>query len=179
LGAAAFAALSVAAPAYADHDDAEKMAALVKESQATLERCHAMSDACASVTNVSSGVLVFPEVTSASVGIGGAGGRGVLFVNGKVEGYYGIGEVSIGPQFEVKKSSQVYALNSEALNALRDDGSWKIGTDADVTVVGAGATDQTASGEGGTAAFVFDEKGLSAGVSLEGVSINRLEKDDF
>jgi lipid-binding SYLF domain-containing protein len=175
-GMTALAAVMLAAPSYADDDN---KAALVNEAQATLDRCKDMSDACANSTAAAAGVLVFPEVTSASLGIGGAGAKGVMWVNGQVDGVYKLGEMSIGPQFGVKTSSQVYALNAEALSKLRDEGSWKIGTEAEVTVVGAGATDDTASGQGGTAAFVFDEKGFAAGASVEGVTISRAGDDKF
>jgi lipid-binding SYLF domain-containing protein len=162
--------------AYAgDEGKGSKTATLTKEAEITLQRCKDMSPACADATSSAAGVLVFPEVTSASIIVGGAGAKGVLWVNGKIDGYYSLGEASIGPQVGVQKSSEVFALNGKALAALKDEGSWKIGTEADVTVVGAGATDQTASGQGGTAVFVFDEKGLSAGVAVEGVTINRLD----
>lgn len=177
MGAAALAALSVSAPAFAN--EGTERAALVTESQATLDRCKSLSDACANSTGAAAGVLVFPEVTSASLGIGGAGAKGVLWADGKVEGVYKLGEMSIGPQFGVKTSSQVYALNAEALARLRNEGSWKIGTEAEVTVVGAGATEDNAAGQGGTAAFVFDEKGFSAGASVEGVTISKVGDDKF
>ncbi len=175
--AVATSVLSVAS-ASAD-DDATKRAALTNESKATLDRCKAMSDACTKATNAAAGVLVFPEVTKASFIVGGSGAKGVLWVNGKVAGYYGMGEGSVGFQAGVKKSSQVYALNEKSFAALRDSGSWKIGTDAEVTVIGEGANDSTVAGTGGTAVFVFDEKGLSAGVSVEGVRIEKIENDDF
>ncbi len=176
LGAAVAASMLAAlAPAHAKKD----VDALTQEAQAALDRCTSMSAACAQATKAAAGVLVFPEVTSASIIVGGAGAKGVLWVNGKIDGYYSLGEGSIGLQFGVKKASEVFALNGDALGRLRGEGTWKIGTDADVTVIGAGATEKTASGQGGAAVFVFDEKGLSAGVAVEGVTIQRLRPDDL
>jgi lipid-binding SYLF domain-containing protein len=154
------------------------MDALTKEAEAALSRCKSVSPACIEATESAAGVLVFPEVTSASIIVGGAGAKGVLWVDGKIDGYYGLGEGSVGLQIGVKKASEVFALNADALNRLRGEGTWKIGTDADITVIGAGATEKTASGQGGTAVFVFDEKGLSAGVAIEGVTIQKLAMDD-
>ena len=47
-----------------------------------------------------SGMLVFPKVVKAGIGIGGEYGEGALIVKGKTEAYYSVAAASIGFQLE-------------------------------------------------------------------------------
>jgi lipid-binding SYLF domain-containing protein len=152
-------------------------AALKQAAEATLAKCSAISDSCQRATDAAAGVLVFPEVVSASLVIGGTGSKGVLYVDDQFAGFYGLGEGSVGFQAGVEKSSQVFALDATALEALRGEGTWKIGADAKITVVAEGATAQGVSGTGHTEVFVFDEKGLHAGAAVRGLTIFALDED--
>lgn len=177
LGAAAFAVTgAIAMPAQAEMD---KRPDLKAKAEAALEQCRAVAQSCAEVTDRAPGVLVFPEVTSASLVVGGAGANGVLWVNGQIDGFYRLAETSVGVQAGYRESSQVYALDAASLKALRGEGTWKIGSDTEVTVVSEGASAEGVSGTGGTKAFVFNQDGLNAGVSLEGIRIHELESEDL
>lgn len=176
LGAAAV-LMAAPAAAFANEADPADRAELAAEAQVALDRCRAVSDVCTMSTDEAAGVLVFPNVVSASILVGGAGARGVLMVGGEIADYYGLGEASVGLQAGVDRSSHVYALNDEALRALEDDGSWKIGADAEITVVEAGAAAQGLAGRGDVEVFVLNQEGLAAGVSVQGLNIFRLDDD--
>jgi lipid-binding SYLF domain-containing protein len=133
---------------------------------ATLQQCQNISTNCASLSKDAVGILVFPSVIKADLIIGGAGGKGALIENGKITGYYTIGVASAGLQAGIDKASQVYVFRTqEALSKLKDGSEWRVGATSGVTVASADANARAVSGD--IHAFIFDSKGLHAGVSLE------------
>jgi lipid-binding SYLF domain-containing protein len=137
-----------------------------KSVHQTLKQCQEISKSCAEKTKNAAGILVFPEVVKADLIIGGAGGEGALIENGKITGYYNIGAASAGLQAGIESASQVYVFRTPAaLKQLKDGSEWKAGATANVTVVEADASARGASGD--VLAYVFDGKGLHAGVSLD------------
>ena len=55
--------------------------------QSTLESFYAQNPGNREIVANAAGVLVFPRVTKAGLGVGGEGGRGALIVNGSTIGY--------------------------------------------------------------------------------------------
>ena len=144
------------------------------QANATLERCAAVADTCAEVVQAAAGVLVFPEVVEADLIVGGAGGEGVLLIDGRVEGYYNIGKASVGLQAGIDRKSVVFAFRDDAsLAALVDRDEWEVGAGADVTVVTANADVEIDTGD--PLVYVFDTEGLSAGID---VNAFRIWEDD-
>ena len=136
---------------------------------AALETCKKVEPTCADGNPA--GYLVFPDVTSVALGIGGTGGEGALVQNGKITGYYKMGEGSIGLQAGVTAASYVLKVTDPAtLQQYQNDGKWSIGADAGVTVVQAGAT---AKGESTDKAllYAFNSEGLMGDVSVTGMKI--------
>jgi lipid-binding SYLF domain-containing protein len=130
----------------------------------TLANCQSISASCRDTTKDALGVLVFPSVVKADLIVGGAGGKGALIENGKITGYYNIGAASAGLQAGVENASQVYVFRSqEALNDLKQNNDWKVGANAGVTVVNKDANASAVSGN--VLAYIFDSKGLNAGVA--------------
>lgn len=132
----------------------------------TLEECKRISYSCANETEAAAGILVFPNVVKADLIVGGAGGKGALIENGKITGYYNIGAASAGLQAGVESASQVYVFRTpESLAKLKDGVEWKAGATANVALIEADASTRGASGN--VYAYVFDAKGLHAGISLD------------
>lgn len=132
----------------------------------TLAQCRQISTSCSEMTKNAPGILVFPKVIKADLIIGGAGGKGALIENGKITGYYNIGAASAGLQAGVESASQVYVFRtSDALAKLKDGSEWKAGAEADVALVEADANVRAATGN--ILAYVFDAKGLHAGIALD------------
>jgi len=151
--------------AYAN-DAMKKDAALLSKAMNTRKQCQQLSRSCDQMTQDAPGILVFPEVIKADLIVGGAGGKGVLLQDGKITGYYNIGAGSAGLQAGVASASQVYVFRSDdAVAKLRDGSEWKAGASADVTLVEADANVQAATGD--VLAYIFDSKGLHAGISLD------------
>jgi len=141
-------------------------AALDTSVMDTLKQCQTISISCAEMTKSAAGVLIFPNVVKADMIIGGAGGKGALVENGKITGYYDIGAASAGLQAGIESASQVYVFRTaDTLATLKEGSEWKAGATADVTLV---ESDAAARGTpGNVLAYVFDAKGLHAGIALD------------
>lgn len=126
------------------------------------------------------GVLVFPSIKKAGIGIGGEYGQGALRVGGKTVSYYSTASASIGFQLGAQARRQIIVfLDPKALSKFRASDGWEIGVDASVTVVtigAGGAVDATQLNQP-IVAFVFDSKGLMYNLSLEGSKISRIHDD--
>jgi lipid-binding SYLF domain-containing protein len=119
----------------------------------------------------SKGVLVMPNITKAGFIVGGQYGQGALQVGGKTVGYYSLAAGSLGYQIGAEKYDMVILfMTDEALNKFRKSDGWEAGVDAEVTLiqVGANLSVETLRSQHPIAGFVFDQKGLMAGVSING-----------
>ena len=127
----------------------------------------------------SKGVLVFPAVFKAGIGIGGEYGEGALLIDDKIVDYYNTAAASIGFQLGVQKKTEILVFMDEtALKNFQNASGWEIGADASVAViaVGAGGSIDTTQTNKPIVAFVFDQKGLMYNLSLEGAKISKIVK---
>lgn len=155
-----------------DHDKME----LKQEAMLTLDQCREIADTCAADIDAAAGVLVFPEVWKADLLIGGAGGEGLLFVEGKVTGKYDIGKASVGLQAGIDKSSMVWVFREEeSLDELMDGDEWEVGAAAGATVVDADANAMAATGD--PRIYIIEAEGLNAELSVSALRI--WEDDDY
>jgi lipid-binding SYLF domain-containing protein len=96
---------------------------------------------------------VFPTVGSGALGVGGAYGKGRVYVHGVHTGNATMGQVSVGFQAGGKAYSQIiFFEDKRALNEF-ESGNFEFGADASVVAVTAGANAGAAT------------NGASAGVS--------------
>ena len=123
------------------------------------------------------GVLVFPEVIKAGMGIGGEYGEGALRIGGKTVDYYSTASASIGFQLGAQvKSVIIIFLQQEALDAFRKSDGWKAGVDGSVALVtvGAGVTLDSNTIKDPIVGFVIGSKGLMYNLTLEGSKFTKL-----
>ncbi len=126
------------------------------------------------------GVLVFPSIKKAGIGIGGEYGEGALRVNGRTVSYHSTASASIGFQLGAQARRQIIVfLDPKALEKFRLSDGWEVGVDASVTVitVGAGGAVDATQLNQPIVAFVFDSKGLMYNLSLEGSKISEIHDD--
>jgi lipid-binding SYLF domain-containing protein len=125
------------------------------------------------------GVLVFPGVFKAGIGIGGEYGEGALRINGKTVDYYNTAAASIGFQLGAQKKTVILVfMASDALKKFRDSSGWEAGVDGSVALVtlGAGGTIDTTSIKDPIVGFVFSQKGLMYNLTLEGSKYTKIKK---
>src|SRR5262245_61134434 len=76
------------------------------------------------------GVLVFPDVIKAGIGIGGEYGEGALIVGNKIVEHYSVAGASIGLQLGAQSRAQVILfMTPKALVSFRESKGWKAGVD--------------------------------------------------
>ena len=124
------------------------------------------------------GILVFPHIVKAGFLIGGQGGDGALRVGGKTVGYYDIAAASFGLQAGVQTFSYaLFFMTASSLKYLQDSNGWSIGTGPSVVIVdkGAAASMTSTTLTQDVYAFPFGERGLMAGIGLEGSKITPIK----
>jgi len=128
---------------------------------------------------IAKGVLVFPKVYKAGIGVGGEYGEGALRVGGKTVDYYSTAAASIGFQLGAQaKSIVVIFTQDDALKKFRASEGWKVGVDGSVALVdiGAGKAVDTTNIKDPVIGFVFGQKGLMYNLTLEGAKFTKLDK---
>jgi len=127
----------------------------------------------------SSGMLVFPDVVKAGIGIGGEYGEGALLVNGKTVAYYSTAAASIGFQLGAQIKSQIVLfMNPRVLADFRKSDGWKAGVDGSVALATLGAGGEISSDtiKEPIIGFIFSNKGLMFNLTFEGAKITRIER---
>jgi lipid-binding SYLF domain-containing protein len=130
------------------------------------------------LANKAAGILVFPSVVKAGIGIGGEYGEGILLDQKQVQGYYNIISASFGFQLGVQdRSIIIMFMTQDALDGFRRRAGWKIGVDGSVTIitVGVGGSIDSEEVVSPVIGFVIDQAGLMYNLTLEGTKISRME----
>jgi len=125
------------------------------------------------------GYLVFPGVVKAGLVVGGEYGEGALRIGGKSEQYYNIASASFGLQIGAQEYAIVMVfLKEDALKKFRESKGWEAGVDGSVAIAkwGAGKDINSQNFKDPIVGFVFSNKGLMAGISIEGSKITVLER---
>ena len=161
--------LQTAASASAEEIDIKVDAALArfKEKDPTAE----------AILSASKGVLVFPSVIKAGIGIGGEYGEGALRVGGQTVDYYSTAAASIGLQLGAQsKAVFLVFMQEDALTDFRAGSGWKAGVDGSVALVeiGAGGAIDTTNIKDPIVGFVLTNAGLMANATLEGSKYTKL-----
>ena len=126
------------------------------------------------------GVLVIPRMWKAGVLIGFEFGEGALIVDGIKVQYYKALTTSLGIQVGVgSKDLIILFFDDTAMDNFLYSSGWEVGVDGAValfTIGAAGAAD-TITIKDPIIGFVFGQKGLLAGVSIEGTKFTKIWPD--
>ena len=153
-------------------------AALERDARAALQKLTNTVPAAKSLSTTATAVLVFPKITKAGLGIGGQYGDGVLFRQGKVAGYYNTSGASYGLQAGAQQFGYaMFLMNDKAVSALGANEGFEVGVGPSVVVMdeGKAKTMTTTTAKDDIYAFIFGQKGLMAGLGLQGNKITRLK----
>lgn len=149
------------------------------EVRAALNNFYKHSAAGHELANKSSGILVFPHVIKAGIGIGGEYGEGALLIGGKPVAYYNLAAASIGFQLGAQARTQIVLfMNPEVLADFRASEGWKAGVDGSVALatLGAGGAIDSKTAQSPIIGFIFSNKGLMYNLTFEGAKISQLDK---
>jgi lipid-binding SYLF domain-containing protein len=151
-----------------------------KEVALSLEKLYATSPAAVELSKVSKGILVFPNVVKAGLVVGGQYGEGALLVNGKTAGYFNTVAASYGLQAGAQSFGYaMFLMTDEALSYLDKSEGWEVGVGPSVVVMDEGMAKSmtTSTAKEDIYAFIFGQKGLMAGIGLQGSKITRISPD--
>ncbi len=126
------------------------------------------------------GILVFPKIIKAGLLVGAQAGEGALRVKGKTAGYYNTVAVSYGLQVGVQWFGYaMFFRTDKALGYLDRSGGWEIGSGPSIAIVDEGLAKSlsTTTLKDDIYVFFFDQKGLMAGLGLQGTKITKFTPD--
>lgn len=178
-GTAIMATLAIGSTALTPtHAQAAEKTEIDAKANASLNKLFSENAAAAELSQGAAGILIFPDVKKAGLGVGGEVGQGVLRVNGMSDGYYRTLSLSIGAQAGFQTYGYaIMFLTQTALDKFKAAKGYELGVDGSVAVIDAGASIDidTNNLQADTVGFVFDEAGLMASAAIEGSKITRLD----
>ncbi len=152
-------------------------AALQAEARQALYQLLSKNAAAAEISHRALAVLVFPSVVKGGFLYGGQTGNGVLFTHSGVAGYYNTSAVSYGLQAGIQNYGYVlFFMNHSALSYLDKSGGLELGMGPSIVIADKGfaKTHTSTTITQDVYAFVFDQKGIMAGLGLTGSKITRI-----
>lgn len=147
------------------------------EAQVALQRLYANTPEAESLAQQAKGILVFPEVLKAGLLVGGHRGKGVLFENGSPSGYYATTAISYGLQAGAQTFGYaMFLMSSSALEEIKTSPGFEVGVGPSIVVVDQGTAKSLTSSalNSDIYAFIFNQKGLMAGLGLQGSKITKI-----
>jgi lipid-binding SYLF domain-containing protein len=165
------ASLALGANAAVARDDAAEIST---NAHAALESLYEHVAGAKALGAKAHAVLVFPRVTKAGLGIGGQSGEGALIKGGKTVAYYR----TTGASFGLQAGAQTYGyamffMNAKALQQLDKADGFEVGVGP--SVEGKAKTSTTTTMKEDIFAFIFGQKGLMAGLGIQGNKITKID----
>ena len=158
---------------------AESAAGLEADADAALNKLYADSPQAKMLSEKATAVLVFPNMVKAGFLVGAQYGQGVLRKKGRTAGYYNSVAGSYGLQAGVQSFGYaLFLMSGPAVKYLDKSDGWEIGVGPSIVVVdeGVARTLTTTTAKDDVYAFIFDQKGLMAGMGIQGTKITKIKK---
>ena len=125
----------------------------------------------------SKAILVFPSIVKGGFIIAGQYGDGALRKHGKTIGYYRSLAASYGFQAGAQSFGYVlFFMDDDSVKYLDKSEGWELGSGPSLVVLdkGFGKNLSTTTLQKGVYAFIFNQKGLMAGIGLQGTKITKI-----
>ena len=151
-----------------------------RDVDSALQTLYRTTPAAKNMAKIAKGVLVFPDIIKAGLIVGGQYGEGALRVGGKTTGYYRTVAASYGLQAGAQSFGYaLFFVDNEGLNYLKNSNGWEIGVGPSVVIVDEGVARSltTTTVKSGIYAFIFQQKGLMAGIGIQGSKITKITPD--
>ena len=152
---------------------------LHKDSHQVLENLYTTQPFSATISKKAKAILIFPKIIKAGLVFGGSYGEGVLMKSGKVADYFNSVSGSWGWQAGAESYAYVVFLMSDrTIRYLEKSKGWEFGIGPNIVVVNEGAAKNlsTSTLKDDAYAFIFDQQGLMASLSIEGTKISRIKR---
>jgi lipid-binding SYLF domain-containing protein len=147
------------------------------DARAALAKLYETMPAAKVLGEQAKGILVLPSVGRAGFLVGVQYGEGVLFQGDQIVGYYNVAGASYGLQ----AGAQVFAyamffMTDSALEPQQEPGIRDRGGSEVVVDAGKAKTFTTTTARDDVYAFVFGQRGLMAGLGVQGSKISKLSR---
>jgi lipid-binding SYLF domain-containing protein len=152
---------------------------LESDSRAALRDLYRKQKSAKLLGSKASAILVFPNILKAGFMFGGQIGEGVCFRGDRVTGYYSSVAASYGLQAGIQRYGYaLFFMNQKAVDQLNDTAGFELGVGPSIVIVdeGMGKSLTTNTITSDTYAFIFDQRGLMAGLGIQGSKISRIDK---
>lgn len=159
------------------HAAAKSAAEINYEVQLALKKLYASSTAARELSKIAKAVLVFPSIIKGGFIVGGQYGEGALRKENETAGYYNTVAASYGLQTGLQKFGYALFFTDEAsLKYLDNSEGWELGVGPTIVVVDEGLARNlsTTTAKDGIYAFFFNQKGLMAGLGIQGTKVTRI-----
>jgi len=170
--------LLMLSPAFVPTVSAASATEIDKDVAIALDKLYARSPAAKSLSKDAVAILIFPSIIKGGLVVGGQYGEGALLQNGKNTGYY----KSVAASYGLQAGAQTFGyalffMNKSALSYLQKSKGWEIGVGPTIVIVdekrAASGALTTTTGKSDVYAFFFSQKGLMAGLGLQGTKMTR------
>jgi lipid-binding SYLF domain-containing protein len=165
------AAFSAASAATADD--------LNRDSAQALQNLYQTHPFAEQISKHAKAILIFPNIVKAGLVFGGAYGEGELKQGSRIDGYYNSVTASWGFQAGAQSYGYVvFLMSNKAVRYIHQTHGWEIGVGPTVVIVDEGVAKNlsTSTLKDDAYAFIFNQQGLMAGVSLEGTKISHIKQ---
>ncbi|WP_030128909.1 YSC84-related protein [Pseudomonas sp. QTF5] len=149
------------------------------DSRQALQTLYKSTPFAESISKNAKAILVFPKIIKAGLVFGGSYGEGVLLKDKKIENYYNSVTGSWGLQAGAQSYGYaVFLMTDKAVDYIRQTKGWEVGVGPTVVVVDEGVAKNMSSTtvKDDAYAFIFDQQGLMAGISIEGTKISLIKR---
>ena len=146
---------------------AEDPSAAVRKAEETVALFKKTDPSIDKFFGKSAGWAVFPSVAKGAIGIGGAGGKGVLFENGKAVGTTSLGQVTIGLALGGQEYAEIIFLENDLALTNFKGGNFALAAQVSAVAAASGAA-ANAKYQQGVAVFTLAIGGLMYEASVGG-----------
>ena len=152
---------------------------LNKDADQALRTLYKTNPVAEQISKQARAVLIFPKIIKAGLVFGGSYGEGALKQGPKVINYYNSVSGSWGLQAGAQSFGYVlFLMNGKAVDYINKSEGWEIGVGPTVVIVNEGVAKNlsTSTLKDDAYAFIFDQEGLMAGISIEGTKISKIKR---
>lgn len=147
-----------------DRDELANAREIVDEAAEVVERLRANPETQEALKQADA-VFIVPDYARAALGIGGAGGQGVLIANNNgswsAPAFYNVGTINLGLEAGVEAGRVAFLIMGEdALEGFRDENNFSLNADAGLTIINWSRRAQASVGKGADVIAWSDTEGL-------------------
>jgi len=156
---------------------AASAAELDRDSAAALRQVVESNPGARALAKDAHAVLVFPRIVKGGFVFGGQFGDGAMRENGRVAGYYRSIAASYGLQAGIQSFGYaLFFMNDKALDYFHKSDGFELGVGPSIVVLDKGMANSisTSTARSDIYAVFFDQKGLMAGLGIQGTKITRI-----